>query len=437
MSVKGFLCLLMIAVILPGAAFARGSGEEVASDTGVAGDVGVAGGDRSWYHVTGFFDLLGEAAHLRDSPATLNPDDRDTWMSRGYGELSLRHTLEWDRGIAVIDHAALVFPALVFAGGGGTGAGAGAGTGGSGAGAVADVSISHELFEAYVLTRATPWMAVAAGRQFLWGGQGVARTSPGGLFFSVTDGIHPRARTAEAQPGFDGLRIQIGGEGPLQASAAVAIQDAHSPTGDPDDDFYEKTRVGFNAWVEGAMDTRLGLTWVGQNEVLQRGGIFVVTAPGAFTLAVEAAVETLDPRERIMASNFLVGVRGGYEISLGPDWDAALFAEYHHNGLAAIYPDDRTRVAVTSDGASGFLRPDRHYGHYGFMVEQGSTWRTTHVFITNLSSSTTLAEHELRLLALAPARAALAVQWTSGAFGTEFGNLPRDFLVRISAGIGF
>lgn len=382
-----------------------------------------------WYRLEGTLETHLETAHLRDSPVVPDPEKRDTWFSRGYGEALLQHHFGFGTSTALIDHGILIFP-----GSSGNGGGAiGPGTGGSGAREVAEVELFLEVYQAQLTILPLPWMQVVAGRQFHWDGEGVYRTSPAGLFFSVTDGLHPRAALAVAQPGFDGVRLEIDLDRSLGLAGAVALQDTLSAGSTPDIPL-QGARYALHGWVEGNSDLRLGLAWVGQNETMQRIGAFGVLAPGPFRIGLEGAIEMFDPRERVVQSSALFGIRSEYSHSTARNHRVSLFAEYHHNGLAGIYPEDRTRVPVTSDGAGGFPRPGRHYAQYGFSLGREKRWSSTNTFFTNLSDESTLVEHELSLLIFDPARFSLGILWISGDAKSEFGVIQEDFILRLSAG---
>ncbi|TVR67921.1 MAG: hypothetical protein EA427_11960 [Spirochaetaceae bacterium] len=420
LAVFGFVFLLIPGVCLPDAIVA-------------------AGGDHpdGPYRLEASLDAHIETAHIRDSLIVLDPEERDTWINRGYGEILLKHHFDLGVAAALIDHGMLLFPGASVSTGGGTGPG----TGGTGARDTSEVELLHEVYQANVSILPTPWARVVAGRQFHWEGEGVHRTSPAGLFFSVTDGLHPRSAAAAAQPGFDGLRVEVGVDRPVTVAGAVALQEvlaARETTEGP----LEGARYALHGWIGGDPESRLGLTWVGQDETMQRVGIFGVMspgggpgdAPGPLRIGLEAAVEMYDPRERVVKTSTLFGIRGEYTHVTARSGELSFFGEYHHNGLAGIYPDERSRVPVTSDGAGAFSRPGRHNAHYGFSLGRRSRWRNTNTFITNLSDESTLGEHKISLLALHPLLFSVAVIWTSGDGASEFGSVREDFILRLTAG---
>ena len=396
------------------------------------------------YHLQLLLETNFVLAHQRDSLAVANPEDRDTWLHHAFGELHARHALDHTRSRVVLDHAILYVPQ--HAGGIGTG------TAGVGSVSPSRANVVHEVYEARVTVRPSSALELTGGRQFHWDGEGLQRTNPGGLHFSVTDGLHPRAALLDAQPGFDGALLLLGPEAPLSLAFAIALQDQLAEQ-DVTERPLEHARYALQGWLNGDDGLRLGVSVTHQNEKMFRSGLFLKTSPGAWTIGVEGALEAYDPRERVVTMNPLFGVRGEYRGGAGhpraghphaghpgtdhPDgaWYYTFLGEYHYNGLAGIYPDEPFATPVTSDGAAGFLRPGRHYLQYGFNLGRAERWRNTNTITTNLSDPSHIAEHRLEIHAFRPATFGLGLIWTSGLSDTEFGRIAEDFVLTFSAGL--
>lgn len=377
------------------------------------------------YSVEATVRIYGETAHSRDSLAVVDEDKRDTWESGSAGEILARHRVISEGTLFFADHGIFYFPAPR--------SWSGAGTGGTGAENPARAELSHELYQAFLRTTLAPGVELTAGRQRLW-----EEGNPAGLFFSVTDGLHPRGALRERSPGFDGAELRFGDGSRGILSAGLAFQDAFDDTQGTDTPWRlvraaltAERRVGKSAGEE----RRMGGTVVMQRDTMVRPGLYARLAGDRLRGGTELALEWYNPHRQEWQPRFLAGVSGGIREDLPGGGSLELTGEYHYNGLALNHTGTEMPFPVTSDGAGAFLRPGEHYLHMRFLLEGSSRWRSEHRLTRNLDDQSMLVEQEILFLGMAPFEAGAEIIWTSGAADSEFGAFQEDLVLRLFAGV--
>ncbi|SIQ13369.1 hypothetical protein SAMN05920897_10474 [Alkalispirochaeta americana] len=375
------------------------------------------------YSVEATVRIYGETGHRRDSLAVVDEDKRDTWESGSAGEVLAQHRVVSESALFLVDHGIYYDPAPR--------SWPRTGTGGTGAENPARAEISHEIYQAFLRSSLVPGAELTAGRQILW-----EEGNPAGLFFSVTDGLHPRGALRDRNPGFDGVEFRFGGDSRRFLSAALAFQDAFDDT-EGTDTPWRLVRGAFTAERALSEELRWGGTVVMQRDTMVRPGVYASRGGERFLGGTEIALECYNPHEQDWQPRVLAGFSGGFREELPQGGYLELTGEYHYNGLALNHTSQDPPFQVTSDGAGAFLRPGEHYLQMRLRLEGSSRWRSEHRVTRNLDDQSMLVEQEILFLGILPFEAGAEIIWTSGAADSEFGAFQEDLLLRLFAGVRF
>ncbi len=371
------------------------------------------------------YDLLGTVelgvthGHYKDSPVVHAPV-KDTWELSSGMRFAGNHRLTTDRVELLVDHAVSVISGASSVTGSPTDTQPG--SAGAGDGSAAAVTVAHELYQGYASVHPTEWFTLRAGRQRMnWG---TAYT------FSVTDGLHPQHPDADIETGFDGVSFSFRPSSAVSVELATALQNVVD-TGDTEDIRFGAYGTAFISPVE------IGVTLVYQQRTTLRPGMVTSFPLGPVMVTGEAAVEAYDPRGEQVDYQPLWSL--GTEYSwYGDVMDLSVMGEYLYNGLAKHYPETAFGdISVTSDYAGGFARRGYRYVSGGLRLSRLDSWATSHTVLTNLSDESSWVSHTLSMLQVPGIDLEVSVLWNSGKAGTEFGDLPQDFVMEFKTIVHF
>lgn len=367
---------------------------------------------------TGTLSLTGRALFNQDSDATLNPSLRGEWLHRGEGDFHGYHELY--EGSVLLDYRVLFrqsgeTPAIVV------------GETGQGVINSSAVAFGVEVYEA-AFYHGTESGSLRAGRHFAPRRSQQRRSSHlMMLSFPVTDTIHPREIDRDNSAGLDGISLEtIIPHSPIALRSSISFSEVYRRGGDA---------IFLRFTGEVSQNDTFGLTVGWQPEKYLRPGAYLQLDGVAGHVLVEGAVELYDPRQSLMAQDFLFGIRYetprfGLGTSTTPEAGNSTVhgtVEYHYNELARTYPAVHGLLLqgenrVTFDGAGGFLRPGLHYLQ-GELVWSGFQWGLKNGITINLSDTSYRTKQELTLNPRGgPFELRAGMWWNYGEITTEFGR---------------